>query len=453
MPYKILAVDDETAVLEALAVLLEPQYSVFTAQNLRQAKSILGKEKIDLVLLDLLLGRERGLDLFKFWPPEERHPQVVVLTAVKDLKLAAQSLKLGAWAYITKPFDVDELLLVIERALGHDGMCQELESLRSQLEHQGPWQELVGESPVIASIKKQLEKLAPSNLTVLILGESGTGKEVVARFLHRQSPRREKPFLAINCAAIPAELMESELFGHEAGAFTGAIKSKKGKAELAHGGTLFLDEIASLKEELQGKLLRFLQERTFYRVGGEKELAVDLRLISATNKDPASLVAQGKFRDDLYYRLKVAEIFLPPLRERRPDIPILALHFLKKFNQEMGKNIKGITPAAVASLMNRPWLGNVRELENALERAVALSTGPLIEAADLFPESFFSAGSDGAAAKTFVALKEARTAFERRYIQDIWEWCGRSLQKTSQILGVHRNTLRLKMKELGLGEE
>lgn len=453
MSYNILVIDDEAAVLEALSTLLEPQYRVHTAETLRAAKGILGQGKIDLVLLDLLLGRERGLELFKFWKSEENRPPVVVLTGVKDLKLAARSLKLGAWAYITKPFDADELLLVIERALGHNGMRQELEYLRTELERQGPAQELVGESPAILRINRQLEKLAPSNLTVLILGESGTGKEVVAKALHRQSPRREKPFIAINCAAIPAELMESEIFGHEAGAFTGAQKAKRGKVELANGGTLLLDEVASLKEELQGKLLRFLQERTFYRVGGEKELSVDIRLISATNKDLGTLVAQGRFRDDLYYRLKVAEITLPPLRERRADIPILALHFLRKFNQELGKQVKGISPAAMASLMNRPWLGNVRELQNMMERGVALSGGPLLEATDLFSESFFPAGTGLTSPSTFVALKEARAAFERRYIQDIWEWSGRSLQKTAQVLGVHRNTLSLKMKELGLGEE
>jgi len=379
----ILVVDDEQSMREFLEILLRKQgHEVSTAADVAGALARVGQGDLDLVLTDLRLGRESGLDVLRAVKEEAPATEVVMITAFATTENAIQAMKLGAYDYVLKPFKVDELQLVVEKALEHRALLAENRVLRHRVGGPGP-DELLGHAPAIEEVRKLVEKVAPSRTTLLITGESGTGKEVVARAIHARSGRRETPFVAINCGAIPEGLIESELFGHEKGSFTGASEQRSGLFEVAGSGTLFLDEIGDLPAPVQVKLLRALQERKIRRVGGSRDIAMAARVVAATNRDLGDEVKAGRFREDLYYRLNVIQVRLPPLRERREDLPLFLAHFLGHFAAEQGRPALRFSAEAERLLLGWSYPGNVRELSNLVERAVTLSDGSEIGAAVL----------------------------------------------------------------------
>jgi two-component system, NtrC family, response regulator PilR len=383
----ILVVDDEASMRELLEILLRKQgHRVSSAGDAAGALRRADEGGLDLVLTDLRLGADSGVDVLR--GVKERSPgtEVVMVTAFATTENAVQAMKLGAYDYVLKPFKVDELLLVVEKALEHRALLQENRVLRHRA---GPPRlggpEIIGRSPAIEEVRSLVEKVAPTRTTVLVTGESGTGKEVVARAIHEGGERRDQPFVAINCGAIPEGLIESELFGHEKGSFTGASDAKPGLFEVAGSGTLFLDEVAELPPGLQVKLLRALQERRIRRVGGKTDVAVDARIVAATNRDLQEEVRTGRFREDLFYRLNVIQIRVPPLRDRREDVPLFVARFLARFAVEAAKGDLRFSPDAERRLVEYDYPGNVRELANVVERAVTLADGPVIGIADLPP--------------------------------------------------------------------
>ncbi|MCL6630140.1 MAG: sigma-54 dependent transcriptional regulator, partial [Armatimonadetes bacterium] len=342
--------------------------------NGRKALDVVSSEPdVNVMICDLIMPDLNGVEVLK--SAKEINPQlsVVMITAHGTIKTAVDAMKLGAFDYITKPFDMDEIKLVVKNAAERSELLEENIHLKQELKSRYSFEGIIGSSSKMQEVFKIVERVANSNATVLIRGESGTGKELIARAIHYNSPRAAKPFIAVSCAALPETLLESELFGYEKGAFTGAVGQKAGRFELAHQGTLFLDEVPEISPPVQVKLLRVLQEREFERVGGTKTIKVDVRLIAATNRDLEQLVAEGHFRPDLYYRLQVIQVFLPPLRERTEDIPLLVQHFIEKYNKENGKFVKGVTDETMDLLMKYRWPGNVRELENVIERGVVLA--------------------------------------------------------------------------------
>ncbi|HEX3015981.1 MAG TPA: sigma-54 dependent transcriptional regulator [Desulfobacteria bacterium] len=379
----ILVVDDEQHMRWILQqALTSEHYEVLTAESGEQALKL--TEPYDLVILDLRLPGMNGLDVLTELKQRQKALPVIVITAHGSIDTAISAMKLGADDYITKPFEIDELLLAVKKSLEVRDLFQEVQYLRQRLQRQSGADTILGQSEQIEAVRQLVRQIADSGASVLVTGESGTGKEVVARAIHACSDRANGPFIAVNCGAIPESLLESELFGHEKGAFTGAVSRKQGRCELAHGGTLFLDEIGELPPAMQVKLLRFLQEHTFERVGGTQTVEVDVRIIAATNRNLKRSIAEGDFREDLYYRLNVLSMVLPPLRERVQDIPILAEHFLARYRGQ--KEIDGFAAGALTELSRYAWPGNVRELENAVQRAVILARGREIKAADLPPE-------------------------------------------------------------------
>ena len=349
----------------------------------RDAQRLLAERAFDVMLVDNVMPQLSGLDLIREYvssTPEGERPQILMMTAHATVESAIEAMKLGALDYLQKPFEIDELLVVVTRAIDHQRLRTEYRYLRSERDEQFDHYGIVGRSRVMEEIIQRAERVAETKSTVLITGETGTGKELIARAIHNRSAQRDMPLIRVNCAAIPESLLESELFGHVRGAFTGAATTKKGKFALADGGTIFLDEIGTMSPALQSKLLRVLQEREFEPLGSERTEKIDVRVIAATNRDLRQMVAEGKFQEDLFYRLNVIPIELPPLRERRDDIPALVDHFLKKHAQRTGRRIDRIDDGVLAQLQQYDWPGNVRELENVIERAVVLSTGPLITA-------------------------------------------------------------------------
>ena len=378
----ILLVDDETKILNALAqALREDRHEVVATTSAREAQRLLSQRMFDLLVVDNLMPELTGLDLIR-----ELHamgaadrPQIVMMTAHATVESAIEAMKLGAFDYLQKPFEVDELLVVASRALDHQRLRTEHRYLISERDAEYNHYGLVGRSRRMEEVIRTAEVVAKSRSTVLIMGETGTGKEMVARaILHARSAQRNMPLIKVNCAAIPDTLLESELFGHVKGAFTGATTSKRGKFALADGGTIFLDEIGTMSPTLQSKLLRVIQEREFESLGSERTQKVDVRVIAATNRDLQLMVADGRFQEDLYYRLHVIPVHIPPLRERREDIPVLVEHFIQKHAQRAGKRIEGIAPGVMQALQASDWPGNVRELENTMERAVVLSQTAII---------------------------------------------------------------------------
>ena len=433
---EILIVEDERAQREALAgYLRKAGYDVVTAATGKEAFE--GKSTPDVVLLDLRLPDMEGLDLLKKLREMNPDTEIIVITAYGTVRTAVEAMRLGAFDYLTKPVDLDELLLIIGRALEKHERDLEVSFLKEEVEKFRPQTGLIGESPAIKEVLSMIYRVAPSNATVLITGESGTGKELVARILHAASPRKDRRFVAVSCAAIPESLLESELFGYERGAFTGATKPKPGKFELAHGGTLFLDEIGDLPISLQVKLLRVLQEKEVERLGSTVPRKVDVRIIAATNQDLRKKVEGGSFREDLYYRINTINIHIPPLRERKEDILPLAEFFLRKFSREMGKDIKGFDREARKALLSYQWPGNVRELINVVERAVVLTRKNIITADLLMLEQLKS---------PFPTLEE----LEREHIKKALKISGGNLTRASELLGIHRNTLREKLKKYNL---
>jgi DNA-binding NtrC family response regulator len=446
----ILVVDDDAGVRESFRMLLEDTYDVLDVPDGTRALELLGTCHVDLVLLDVRLPGVDGLGVLERIKALDEDLEVILVTAVQTMRTAVTAMKLGAFDCLAKPFDESEVLALIRRALDRRALAREIVVLRSELARVRS-NEIVGLSAVMRRLHAVVAQVAATTATVLITGETGTGKELVARAIHRQSARHDKPFVPVNAAALPDTLVESELFGHERGAFTGAVARKLGKFELAQGGTLFLDEIADLRPELQAKLLRALQEREIERVGGTRHIGVDVRVVAATNQDLRRAVASGSFRQDLFYRLNVVPIVVPPLREHREDLPALVEHFVAKYNREFKKQVAGISADALVALRAYTWPGNVRELENIIERAVVLSPGPVIELADLPPD--LAALPDGAAVAREVEsamLSQAMDQFERAFLRRVLDRVGWNQREAAKALGLHRNSLAAKLVKHGL---
>jgi two-component system response regulator PilR (NtrC family) len=384
---RILIVDDERGMRDFLSIMLKREgYVVAVAESADKAGQLLGRGEFDLVISDISMPGQSGLDVLKQSKTANPETPVIMITAYASAESAIEALKLGAYDYIVKPFDVEEMKVVVKNALEKQRLQHENRVLRRELKEKMRFDELVGDSPRMREVLDLIARIAPTNSTVLIAGESGTGKELVARAIHSGSPRQDRPFVSINCGALPDELLESELFGHTRGSFTGAMTAKKGLFEVADGGTIFLDEIGDTSPAMQIKLLRVLQERRIRRVGGTEEAEVNVRVIAATNQDLETMVREKRFREDLFYRINVIQIRMPALREKPEDVPGLALHFLVKYGKIMGKKITRITEEAMRRLQQHDWPGNVRELENVIERAVALETGDAITADSLSRE-------------------------------------------------------------------
>ncbi len=449
---RILVVDDEEQMRDLLAKVLERKgYQVAVCGDGTEAVAFLEKEPVDLVVTDVRMSGLNGMEALR--AIKELNPEVVVIimTAFGSIDQAVQAVKDGAYDYINKPFKIDEILLTIEKALDERRLRHEVSSLRQELRTRYHFENLIGKSHAMQEIFGLIEQVAGSRSTVMIYGKSGTGKELVAKAVHYNSPRSAKAFVAVNCAAIPSELLESELFGHEKGSFTGAIATKVGKFEHATGGTLFLDEIGHMRIDLQAKILRALQEREVERVGGTRTIKIDVRVIAATNRDLKKAIEEGTFREDLYYRLNVVPITLPDLKDRQEDIPLLANHFVQKFAQESNPAIREISKEAMAILMSHTWPGNVRELENVIERAVTLGHGPAIEPRDL-PAHL--AGGTHPVERAFA--KEATLEdLEKDYIAMVLRRTKGHQIRAASILGIDRRTLYRKIRryKLKLGEE
>jgi len=383
----ILLVDDEVKIRKALAgALREEGHEVLTAASAVQARRVIGQRPVDVLIVDNRMPEVTGLDLIRelvSTMPEPERPQILMMTAHATIESAIEAMKLGALDYLQKPFEIDELLVVVQHALTHQRLRSEHRYLLSERDEEFNHYGIVGRSQQMQAVIRTAELVAESKSTVLITGETGTGKEMVARAIHARSAQRDMPLIKVNCAAIPDALLESELFGHRRGAFTGATANKKGRFELADGGTIFLDEIGTMTLGLQAKLLRVLQEREFEPLGAESTQQVDVRVIAATNRDLATMAAKGEFADELYYRLNVIPIAIPPLRERREDIPVLAEHFIRKHARRAGKVVERIDDDGMKALLAYDWPGNVRELENTSERAVVLSSGPVVSTSSL----------------------------------------------------------------------
>jgi two-component system, NtrC family, response regulator HydG len=439
---RILAVDDEPSTTEALAEMLGLWgYRVETASDGTDALKKAADFRPDVVVSDLAMPETDGLWLLRALRDELPDCPVIFLTGQGTVDAAVAAIREGAYDFIEKPVDPARLKLCLDRALEKSETLREVQVLRRKLKQLGAT-DFIGQSAAIRRVFELIEKVAPAKASVAITGESGTGKEMVARSIHNLSPRREKPFIAINCASIPATLMESELLGHERGAFTGAEQRRPGVFELAHGGTLFLDEVAEIPVELQAKLLRVLEEGRLRRLGGRSELEVDVRVLSATNRDLRDEIRAGRFREDLFFRLHVFQIPLPPLRERREDIPMLVQHFLDKFSRESAKRVTGVQPQAMEVLLGYGWPGNIRELKNAIERAVILCDGELLTRDHLPPEM---AGKGPDRHLFRVAHGVTLDALEKEYILASLQRNGNNKARTAEMLGVSEKTLYNKL--------
>jgi DNA-binding NtrC family response regulator len=446
---RLLVVDDEPAIRIALKGLLDKQgYDVALAAGGDEAIEALTREPCDLVLVDLALGRgKNGLDVLAASRAAQPGTPVILMTAHGSEKVAVQAMKAGAHDYVPKPFDNDEMTMVVQRALERTRLEREHRLLLDRVAREHGLGAMIGASGAMRRVFETIHKVAETDLTVLVHGESGTGKELVAQALHERSARRTRPFVAVNCAAMSRDLVESELFGHEKGAFTGAGARRAGRFESADGGTLFLDEIGDMPRETQAKVLRVLQERSFERVGGTATLRVDVRVVAATNRDLEAEVQSGAFRQDLYYRLRVVEIQLPPLRERPDDIPALVDRFLTEVALRLGRPKATMSAPAMATLATHRWPGNVRELRNLVERAAVLSSGTDIDASDLGLET----GKGAAPTGTFAdAKRRAIEDFERSYLRAALERHGGNVSRTAEAVGMVRQSLQQKMRELGL---
>jgi two-component system NtrC family response regulator len=459
-PPRVLVVDDEPVVQDVLAGILgRCGYLLSAAGTVDEGRRQIADEHPDLVILDVMLPDGNGLDLLHLIKEAHSDLPVIMMTAYGSVGDAVQAMKEGAFHYITKPFANEEVVLLVEKALDARHLRRENSLLRSLLAREEEFEGIVGRSAAITSVFRRVEQIAPSRSTVLIVGESGTGKELVARALHRRSPRHDKPFLPVHSGGIPPDLMDANLFGHEKGAFTGATAATEGIFRAAEGGTVFLDEIGTLRVDLQAKLLRVVQERTFMPVGSTETVAVDVRVLAATNANLMSLVKTGEFREDLFYRLNVLQVEVPPLRRRQEDIQILAEHFLHKYAVENDRDIDGLAPETIAALNAHRWPGNVRELENAIIQAVVLARGPLLLPEDLPPEvrglSSHYGGADeeeipGNLLPPGLSLGEALASYERRLIKEALDRASGVQRQAARLLGIRPTTLNEKLKRLGL---
>ena len=457
---RILIVDDEPSIRKVLqATLRREGYEVEAVENGAQALAALEKDGADIVVTDLVMPGVDGLTLLKRVVTEHPDIPVIVLTAHGTVDAAVNAMRAGAFDFVTKPFETEELKAVLAKA----GRQSDLNRSNVVPSPGRKYREIVGQGARMQELQGVVARVADAPSTVLITGESGTGKELVATALHEQSSRRDKPFIKINCAAIPRELMEAELFGYERGAFTGAVSTKPGRFELADGGTLFLDEIGEIPIDMQVKLLRALQESEFERVGGLKTIKVDVRLVAATSRDIPKEIAAGKFREDLFYRLNVVPVALPPLRERRDDIPLLAEHFREKYNARLGKKVERIDDDAMAALAAYGWPGNIRELENMMERTLLFVDGitvrladlpaPLREKAHATPPSGTPMALDPATTSLKDAVRATTAALEKDLITRALEQTGGNVTRAAKMLKISRKSLQIKMKEFGLRDE
>lgn len=441
----ILVVDDERGVRQSFNMVLKDEYRILLADTGEKAVEIYAKNSIDLVLLDILLPDINGLELLGKLKATDPGTEIIMVTAVNEIHSAVKAIKLGAYEYIIKPFIVDDILTLISRALEKRQLVKEVTYLRNELERYHPFEQMVGKDRKMRDIFELISTVSQSDATVLIQGDSGTGKELVARAIHNRSPRYKQPFVVINCAAIPATLMESEIFGHNKGAFTGAADTSFGKIEIANKGTVFLDDIDSMDITMQAKFLRVIQEKEFERLGGSKVLKADVRFVAASNQDLSKLISQGKFREDLFYRLNIFTIKLPPLRKRKGDIPMLLEHFSELYAKKTNKPGKKFSERAIKVLMEYDWPGNVRELQNLVERLCTINKDAVIRVKDV--ASFIIGGKRDI---KDMPLKEAVNMFEKEYIAATLDAVDGNRRKASQRLGIHRNTLLSKINDLGL---
>lgn len=446
----ILIIDDEPFIRENVQrVLSEDGYRVLEAENGQQARDLVASDEVDLALLDLNLGADDGLELLKSLRELDPHLLVIIITGYGSVESAVEALRLGAYDYVKKPFKADALRVIVKLALQTQELKREVRALRRESELPGKTL-LLGESPAFGQILDQIREVARiPTATVLITGESGTGKELVARAVHTLSDRSEAPFVAVNCASIPAELIESELFGHERGSFTGASFRKTGLFEEANGGTIFLDEIGDMYASLQAKLLRVLQERTIRRVGGSRDLPVDLRVIAATNRNLQERIKLGTFREDLFYRLNVVPLHLPPLRDRKSDIGILAKYFLETFSRSFGKSFQGISADALKLLETYAWPGNVRELRNVIERICIMRNASRLEPEHL-PTELHTSAVNTSFTTLAAGLEQAVADFEQQMIAQALSETDGNVVKASLMLKIPRGTLRYKMEKYSL---
>jgi two-component system, NtrC family, nitrogen regulation response regulator NtrX len=463
MARNILIVDDEVSIQDSLrGVLTDEGYKVSTVSSGKAALEFLSKDRPDLVLLDIWMPEMDGIETLKQIKSTYPDQTVIMMSGHGTIETAVKSTKLGAYDFVEKPLSLEHLLVLLQNAAEAHDLMRVNHALRKQVQKS---RSLVGNSPGMNQIRDIIKQVGPTTGSVLITGENGTGKELVANGVHAHSPRFKKAFVEVNCAAIPEELIESELFGHEKGAFTGATQLRRGKFDLANGGTLFLDEIGDMSLKTQAKILRILQEQKFERVGGSQTISVDVRVVAATNKDLKQAIQGNKFREDLYYRLNVIPCHVPPLRSRVQDIPMLAEHFLNEFCATHGKKLRKLSPGALKAMGEYAWPGNVRELKNLIERIIILTKesedGKVVEAADLFDHLEQEAsGMGGAGAKadgaslasttTHTNLRDARVEFEKEFIQKTLKEHGGNISKAAAVLGIERSHLHRKIKAFGI---
>ena len=451
---RVLLIDDEARVRTSLKMVLEPSYDIFQAADAQEGLDVFRKEGPDLVLLDVILPGTDGLAVLQTLRSESKMTPVIMLTGTKSVKTAVDAMKLGAADYLSKPFDVEELRIVVDRALNSLELEREVKQLRAQVVQRYAFHNLIGKSQGMQEIYAKIEQVSDSRTTVLITGESGTGKELVAKALHYNSSRRERPFIALNCAALPETLIESELFGHEKGSFTDATARRVGQFELANTGTLFLDEIGDLSPVTQAKLLRVLQEREFTRIGGVQSIKVDVRIVAATNKNLDELVRKGQFREDLYYRINVIALYLPPLRERGEDVPLLAKHFLAKRVEEEKRPHIEFGKDALELLTRYPWPGNVREMENIIEQAFIWSQNATQITPEHLPTTLKSDSRSSSLRDDTLAgrmsLEKAVMEFEREIILDALKRTNYVQTHAANLLGISRRMLKYRMDTLSI---
>ncbi len=457
MEAKVLVVDDEKSMCDFLEIMLKKEgYDVKTATDPKEALDLIEREPYHLVLTDVRMPEVDGFQILKKVKDVQPETLVIMITAYGSPEGAVEAMKQGAYDYITKPFRVDEVKLIIRKALERYTLWEENRRLRQEVEGRYRFWNIIGKSPKMQQVFDLIEKVSQTKVNVLIVGESGTGKELVAKAIHYNGPRKNRPFVALNCAAIPETLLESELFGYVKGAFTGAATTKRGLLEVADGGTIFFDEVGDLPPLLQAKLLRVIQEREFKRLGGTTDIKVDLRIIAATNQNLEEKIKKGEFREDLFYRLNVIQIKLPPLRERKEDIPLLAQYFLEKYSKELGKEMEGFSPEAMELLLQYHYPGNVRELENIIERSITLESGPLVT--DRYIRPYLSEAPvyphtpnweieipDGG-----VDLEKIIEEMEKAYLRKALEKAGGVKKRAAELLGMNFRAIRYKLAKYGL---
>jgi len=455
--HSILVVDDDSSARYGIRRVLEERYKILEAQNPAAARKVMGAESPDLLLLDIEMPRESGLDFLRELKGRDASPPVIMITAYGSEKVAVEAMKSGAYDYLPKPFEVDELRLVVEKALDHLDLAEENVRLKRQLTSEGQFGAMIGSSKVMRELFELADRVAAAEVTVLIQGESGTGKELLAREIHRRSNRGSKPFVALNCAAVPENLIESELFGYERGAFTSATSQKRGKFDLAHTGTLFLEEVGDMSLATQSKLLRVLETHRFERLGGTVSIDVDVRVLSATNKDLAAEISRQAFREDLYYRLRVVLLKCPPLREHKEDIPLLVNEFCGMLAAKHRRESLTVSRDALAALVAADWKGNVRELKNVLESAVVMSRGNTIQPGDIPADFLPAAGAaGGGTSEDFLRapdFREAKRQFEIAYIKSKLRENGGNITRTAAAIGLHRQSLQEMLRKWAIQAE